>query len=202
MSSFDLILKLVDGFGIRNNVESIEHVDFSGEGSNVMYNFIPEGEMWLDKVLENEKDFFVALHSLERFFLLNGVSYADTRKQICENSTFKCRRNYGVFDVFIELYNEHLSQSNPSIWVVDGALVRRFFDPKFIQGGHDLVYDYIPKNTVWMESAFFKEYHFTLTHELCERELMGKGMKYYDAHALALKAEIVERKNYLDSEKL
>lgn len=196
MSSVDLKLKLVDGFTIRNNLD----IDFSGEGSDVMYNYIPSGEMWLDKVLEREKDFFVALHSLERELLLNGVSYADARKKVCERFVSNGAQNLGVF---IEFYQNQMMHNNSCVWIVDGEKVRKFFDPKFIQGGHDLVYNYIPENTVWMESAFFKEYKFTLRHELYERECMGPpyNMKYYDAHDCALQVELIERRQYVDSHK-
>lgn len=179
-----MILKFVDGQVIRNVVD----VDFSGEGSNVMYPYIPSGVMWLDEVLEAEKDFFVELHSIERDLLLAGLSYADARKKVCEKLV-KAEKPNPVIDT----YTWFPKDKDLKIFIVDGQMVREYFDPKFIQGGHDLVYSYIPSRTIWMEKAFEKEYLFTLLHEAHERSLMAKGLKYLDAHNSALQVEKKER---------
>lgn len=179
-------IKPVDGFSIRNFVDT----DFSGEGSNVMYPYIPAGVMWLDKVLEDEKDFFVALHTFERELLLGGLSYANARKKVCEKFAGKSVQKPNAI---IETYKWHPRGRDLKILIVDGQMVRQFYDPKFIQGGHDLVYNYIPQRTIWMEKAFEKEYDFTLIHEAYERRRMLEGMKYLDAHNLALRVEKAER---------
>lgn len=179
-------LTLVDGLAIRTFVDT----DFSGEGSDVMYSYIPAGEMWLDKVLEDEKDFFVALHNFERELLLGGLSYADTRRRVCEKFVSK---NEQKPNVVIDTYKWFPKDRDLQVLIVDGQMVREFYDPKFIQGGHDLVYSYIPQRTIWVEKAFEKEYDFTLIHEAYERRRMLEGMKYIDAHNLALRVEKSER---------
>ncbi len=179
-------IKLVDGAFIRNIVD----VDFSGEGSNVMYSYIPSGVMWLDEVLSDEKAFFVKLHSLERELLQVGLSYENSRKIVCETLVSKSKQKPNPV---LGTYNWFPKDKDLKILIVDGQMVREFFDPKFIQGGHDLVYSYIPKNTIWMENAFKKEYLFTLLHEIYERKKMSTGMAYHYAHNAALVIERAER---------
>lgn len=185
-----LELKLVDGFKIRN----YDDVDFSGEGSDVMYTHIPKGEMWLDEVLQDEQDFFFQLHEFERSLLENGIAYAEARKRVCSAFVANCKDKPNVV---IKDYSTQ-STNNVRVLIVDGALVRKYYDPKFIQGGHDLVYNYIPKNTIWMETAFHKEYHFTFTHEMYERECMARPYKwnYPTAHECALNVERIERNKF------
>src|SRR3989344_3993054 len=178
--------KLVDGHFIRNVVDT----DFSGEGSSVMYSYIPSGVMWLDEVLIDEKDFFVKLHSIEREFLLSGLSYASARQNVCEQLVSKSLQKPNPV---IDTYKWFPKDKDLKIFIVDGQMVREYFDPKFIEGGHDLVYSYIPAKTIWVEKAFEAEYLFTLLHEAHERTWMQKGMKYIDAHNSALKVERNER---------
>ncbi|MDO8435516.1 MAG: hypothetical protein Q7S89_02430, partial [bacterium] len=73
---------------------------------------------------------------------------------------------------------------------VDGSLVRKHLDPFFFHGGHHYVYDYIPKNEVWLDDQNYShDQIFTIAHELKERTLMAKGMDYPSAHDFALAEE-------------
>ncbi|MBI4714036.1 hypothetical protein HY771_02530 [Candidatus Uhrbacteria bacterium] len=67
---------------------------------------------------------------------------------------------------------------------VDGAIIRKYMDPEFILGGHDLIYPtYIPKGEIWLEASMNKkEIPFIFEHELLERTLMSKGKNYDIAH--------------------
>ena len=163
-------VKIVDGNKIRNTID----VDFSGAGSSRMYAYIPEDELWIDKVLSNEQEYFTALHNFEKQLLSEGLTYAEVRKKVVEK--FKTHTKKLLEFVLSRTVNEF------KICVVDGLAVRKYIDPKFIQGGHDLVYDYIPKNTIWLENNFEQEHEFILEHELHERNLMSKGMDYDEAH--------------------
>jgi hypothetical protein len=76
------------------------------------------------------------------------------------------------------------------VWLVDGSSVRRNLFIDYTEGGHDLVYKWIPKNEVWIENQEDEqEREFFLVHELHERHLMDKGMDYERAHADASKVE-------------
>ena len=65
--------------------------------------------------------------------------------------------------------------------------MRRYLDPYFVLGGHDLVYSYIPKNTVWLDDVIDqKELPYILLHEKEERNIMEKGKSYDVAHRFAI----------------
>ena len=73
-----------------------------------------------------------------------------------------------------------------TIWLVDGRWVREHLFMDFTQGGHDIVYDWIPKNQVWIDDDLSAdERPFVIEHELYERDKMKKGMGYERAHGYA-----------------
>jgi len=86
------------------------------------------------------------------------------------------------------------------IYMVDGSLVRNKIYIDFVMGGHDLIYPFIPRNEIWIDDNFkddIPETEAIILHELIERRLMEKGMKYSDAHALASVVEVKWReKNF------
>jgi hypothetical protein len=75
-----------------------------------------------------------------------------------------------------------------SVWVVDGGQVRDEVYIDFIAGGHGYVYDFIPKDEIWIDNDTDKdEIPFVLLHELVERYCMStdKGCSYEEAHDVA-----------------
>jgi hypothetical protein len=53
----------------------------------------------------------------------------------------------------------------------------------FMLGAHDVVYDYIPKNEIWIDRAnSLLDRKSIMLHELKERDAMSKGKEYEDAH--------------------
>ena len=69
---------------------------------------------------------------------------------------------------------------------VDGSIVRRYLDPEFILGGHDLVYSYVPANTIWLDAHMDpREMPYILLHEETERRLMSQKESYDFAHEIA-----------------
>lgn len=73
-----------------------------------------------------------------------------------------------------------------SVWTINGAAVRSLFKRDFIQGGHDRVYSWIPRNEVWIETHLSPRNRLlVLCHELFERYLMGRGRSYAWAHRAA-----------------
>jgi hypothetical protein len=80
------------------------------------------------------------------------------------------------------------------IFLVNGKKIRDVLDIEFTQGGHDCVYPYIPESEVWIDDDVIDaERKYVVLHELHERALMAKGMKYGRAHWLALKKEKAAR---------
>lgn len=75
------------------------------------------------------------------------------------------------------------------VWLVHGKKVRKDH-VEFVEGGHDLVYDWVPKGRVLIDDALHEdEYVPVMIHELYERELMKKGVPYSKAHTRANRVE-------------
>ena len=75
--------------------------------------------------------------------------------------------------------------SNISIYLVDGQYVRDNLWLDFTEGGHDLVYDWIPDNEVWIDFDInSSEVVYVMCHELIERLMMFEGMPYEEAHTV------------------
>jgi hypothetical protein len=85
-------------------------------------------------------------------------------------------------------------ESELSVWLVDGRLVRSVFDVDFTEGGHDYVYEFVPLNEVWIDNDLEEvERPYVLLHELHERNLMAKGWSYDNAHEDSSKLEYYHR---------
>ena len=76
------------------------------------------------------------------------------------------------------------------VWFVKGRLVRSVYDVEFTEGGHEHVYEFIPRDEVWIDNDIhMDEQGYVVFHELHERNLMAKGMNYDDAHEEASRCE-------------
>ncbi len=174
-------IKIVDGWKIRNTIDT----DFSSWGDVTSYPYIPKGEMWVDKFLKPEVALFEELARLER--RMKGKPFAQIRKQAAKELT---NRKFKL-DI-----TARKKRGNIEILLVDGFSVRSSMDPYFVLGGHDLVYSYIPKNQVWIDTRQDpREIEYTLVHETLERKLMSGGMEYDSAHDFALAAERKARRD-------
>ncbi len=177
-------LKIVDGFKIRNTID----VDFAAGGHHSIYPYIPKGEFWLEKYYLPEKEFMIDFFKKRRARLgKNGykqikkfLRLKNPKKETVEGVKIKLLKNRGVLKVYL----------------VNGPFVRQNIDPNFCLGGHWLVYNYIPKNEVWLDDAVAKkELKYILVHELFEVALMKKGKSYNNAHDFANAAEKESRRN-------
>lgn len=81
--------------------------------------------------------------------------------------------------------------NNVDIFLVDGDEVKKEHFMDFVEGGHDIVYRFIPENQVWIDYNISNRpiYHI-IYHELIERTLMlYNKMNYEQAHNIANKEE-------------
>lgn len=181
MTSNHMHLKIVDGWKIRNTVDT----DFSGWGTHADYPYIPLGEIWLDKFLKPERKLILDLIKLERS--MRGKSFRLIRAKAKKTLTLPKKSKPKILKT--EKHGKY------KVVYVDGSQVRSQDDPYYILGGHDLVYPYIPKNEIWIDTCSDdREWKYTLVHEMHERELMGKGMAYDNAHDFALAMERMQRR--------
>jgi hypothetical protein len=87
---------------------------------------------------------------------------------------------------------------------VDGQWVRENLDPEWTQGGHWLVYNYVPKYHVWIERMRNpEEDKFSLGHELDEvHDMYEHEEPYHPAHESAKEREFgtVRKSQNVDKE--
>lgn len=177
------IIKIVDGFKIRNTLD----VDFCLAGDRISYPYIPQGEIWLEKIYLPEKKKILA--DLNKKRLLTKKYGYKKYKQI----TRQPKQKISLVNIRIKLLEK---RGKLKIFLANGPLVRKF-DPFFTMGGHWLVYDYVPKNEVWIDSALLtKELKYVVIHELEELKLMKKGKDYNVAHDFACAYEKEARRRF------
>jgi 3-methyladenine DNA glycosylase AlkD len=82
-----------------------------------------------------------------------------------------------------------------SVWIVDGAWVRRRLDINFTNFGQHHRFGFIPPDEFWLDEEYEQpgEDDFFIRHLLVEQRLMARGMGYVRALAYANRAERAER---------
>ena len=187
---------IVDGSWIRKNAEK----DFTNFAQHFRFpKTIPMYEFWIDEAQSEKEETYFRDHMLKEWELMKkGVSYdkafaagdkVENRLRHRGKSAKHCKpRPAHEYDVGAKLLRK---EGQINIWLVKGDVVRDRYDTDFTEGGHDLVYTYIPSpNNVWIDDMMVvKEREPTIIHETTERAAMAKGEKYHPAHQLALEAE-------------
>jgi hypothetical protein len=74
-------------------VRSAFDIDFTAGGHDHVYEFIPEGEVWIDDAIEEKERGFVLLHELhERNRMAAGMPYGKAHKE-SSHLEFRCRHH-------------------------------------------------------------------------------------------------------------
>jgi hypothetical protein len=185
MSHF--IIYIVDGNYIRTNIDE----EFTNFGQHYRFKYIPKNEFWID--LEHgksdESKFFIDHLLLENRLMAQGKNYsfaeyeAEKKEKLERIKTDSILKKNKQNDS--ELINKiHIKQlkkfsGKVKVWLVDGRLVRDLYRVQFTEGGHDLVYSFIPPKEIWIDDDVSpKERKYIILHELYERNLMAKGWTY------------------------
>lgn len=193
----EITVWLVDGQKIRKKVDP----EFTNFGQHFRFPFIPENEFWIDKeAVPDERRFFIDHLITELKLMKKGLSYEEAlnRADLVERSErqkakkIKKLEDEGystkVENVRLRLLGK--TSNGLSVWLVDGKLTRSLFFIDFTEGGHDLVYSFMPQSEVWLDNDLARqERPFILLHELYERWLMTKGLTYSQAHKKASRLE-------------
>ncbi|MEK7552517.1 MAG: hypothetical protein AAB505_00190 [Patescibacteria group bacterium] len=174
---------LVDGFKIRNTRDDdfgLIHRHSTNLAAFEPKYYIPSGQIWLDYRYVKEKDFLLA--TLDYRPLSPTVDPKTERelmkKDLCQPGPTP------------EFVISRARRDGLTVVSVNGTVVRRYLDPEFILGGHDLVYSYIPPNEIWLDHLMDPaEIDFIFLHEKIERELMQQGKIYDLAHEYATIAD-------------
>lgn len=186
-------IKYVDGLKIRNTID----VNFGVIGSNEVYPVIPKGEIWFDKHYLGEKEHFFKIY-LHQIKLLKKMSYEEARKIIEQKFVVKTDK----IPNFVVRTNEY---NGFNVKYVDGKIIRKYIDPKFILGMHGVgardYFNIIKDSEIWIDIRQKEpDQKYSLIHEYEEAKLMklwGKDdtTSYNNAHDLALAYEKIARRN-------
>ena len=183
---------IVSGKYIRDNIDE----EFTNFGQHYRFKFIPKDEFWIDKKHGDREEikYFVDHLMVEYRLMKAGKGYdvalskADwIEKQERKESPIMQKYYKRLYAVIHKKLLDKCGELK--IWLVRGELVRDLFWIDFTEGGHDLVYNFVPKNEVWIDDDLSqKERGLVLLHEVYERRLMQKSI---DSHR-----KITLRKRY------
>ena len=194
----NLAVWIVDGAYIRGNIDE----EFTNFGQHYRFSYIPVNELWIDREAQNDElQFFIEHLLVEHRLMVKGMPY-EKALVIADLAERRERRRAGDLslmthkgkklpegkDVHQRLWRK--LENGPSVWIVNGRLVRSVFDIDFTEGGHDYVYEFVPQNEVWIDDDIEEsERGYVLVHELHERNRMARGWPYNKAHAEASRLE-------------
>jgi len=191
---------LVDGDRVRASLDP----NFTNFGHHYTFDFIPVGQWWLDREHSPDETSFYLTHlSVEYSAMQSGVdritalAQADKAERSERSKSDKYRSNTDTITDTSKVKKQLLAKFDSVIvWLVDGELVRDFYDTDFTEGGHGLIYDWIPSDEIWIDDDLEpSERSYTLAHEMTERSLMKQSnMSYDDAHKCALNIESLLRR--------
>lgn len=193
----EISIWVVDGKKIRDSLDP----EFTNYGFHYCNSYIPEKEFWIDKeAAPDEKRFFIAYMATVWKLMRSGWTYkqAVIQGELVERA--ERQKAKVVKELFQENYSDQIKTihkylagkiaDNISVWIVDGKLVRALFYIDFTEGGHYLVYPFVPKKEIWLDNDLMvKERSYVLLHEACELGLMARGLTYDQAHRKASRVE-------------
>ena len=197
---------LVDGSLVRRDLDE----NFTEYEHHARYKFIPANEIWIEKdTNEEEWEYFLENLDLERKYMEEGLSLeeavekANAREQKDRRLSPRIQKildsHHTRKEALKKIRKEKIEEwSTPflTVWRIDGSIVRALYMVDYADGGHDLVYDFVPKNEIWIEEVLNEnERKFILLHEMHERYLMSQGKDYHHAHEGATIIEAHYRKN-------
>lgn len=204
---------IVDGATVRRDI----YPEFLYGGNPQRYLFIPQHEIWIDNAITSEEFGYTLAHELREREVMarNKMPYDDAHNDAlglehimrrADDSSARVHegelqrvsptdcdglKEFAELSDSILLHNIYRvplgERNNVSLWIVDGAAVRRDIYPDFGLSGNDLAYHFIPKREIWIDGAVScEETEFSTAIELRERELMAKGMAYDNAYEQAI----------------
>jgi len=188
---------IIDGDYVRNNLNG----EFTNFAEHFRFpNMIPPNEIWLDKCRgNNEYRFFIHNAKTENTLMSRGETY-DHAHKVANQSEEAMRKQ--LLHLHRTLRKEHYGTIGQDglpvqVFIVDGEEVRNKYDIDFTEGGHDLVYKWIPNREIWIDDKLNpKERLDIMVHESTERKKMSQGLRYEAAHQSANIVEHTERKSH------
>ena len=183
----------VDGNAIRSEEKGKNFTNFA---HHYLFDFIPIDELWIDREASSDEKAFYITHMLIEYRLMaKGMPY-EKALEIADRSE-RAERAKALGRV--EGKNAPIERIKPKqcgtirgkkVCLVSGKAVRDILYVEFSEGGHSLVYGFVPENTIWIDNDVLPEERpLILLHELYEMIQMEKGLSYNEAHEKALDIE-------------
>jgi len=189
---------LVNGEHVRKSLNE----NFVGYDQHACLSCIPTNEFWIDaETNPEERHFFIDHLITEQRALAKGLPRKDAaeladklekreRAKLLHLRDTSSKKD--ISEIISKIHRTHLPEyrGKIAIWLVNGTEVRNYFSPEYFEGGHDLVYNFIPSLEIWIEEILsYQEQKFIILHELHERFLMSEGKDYHHAHPGATQIE-------------
>lgn len=161
---------------------------------------IPKGEIWISNLSNDpEREYYVDEALKRIYYSRTGMNSKQAYEKAIEWSKEhrgKIEQDY-IYEKDGEVHKRKLGTIGKfNIYSVDARLVRDLYKVDYVEGGHGYVYDFIPKDEIWIEDEIKRgEIEYIVKHEYTELKLMrDKKMSYEKAHREAAKAEYEDRK--------
>lgn len=182
------IVKSINGFPIRNINPDFDIINWRKEGRAAPICDIPKNQIWIDERFIDEEAFLLKLYlAQQKYEVSHGITYNEKKFREVLKKEFTWG---GPRPALSDFTVRKRKQGRFLIRFVDGGIVRQWIDPWFTFGGHHLVYDYVPRNEVWIDvKQHPKDAKYTLAHEIREWWLMARGKTYGEAHNKATEYE-------------
>lgn len=196
----------VDGEEIRADIEP----NFTNFASHLNFDFVPENEFWVDRENDpGETMFFITRMEMKKKLVDHGMD-KDKAEEIAERAELADRAKSKKFQKLSKgrevpdklKLKKIFDFGGVNGYLVDGEMVRDFYYEDFTEGGHGYVYNWIPKDEVWIDDDVSEEERpDVILHEVYEREKMINGESYEEAHKAALELELIVKSQRVNGEK-
>jgi hypothetical protein len=203
----------VDAFGVRES--STEAEEFTIVGARDQFaGVVPGGEVWISRRHFPREGVFLAAHSLAQLGarhrgLSDDAAYQagmDAERHVREDLTGEEFRDGKPHRQVPEKLYDRLYATIPDpngpikAWLIDGFYARCWYKTDYAEGGHFVVYPWVPSREIWLEKDTDpRELPFILAHEYLELRMMRDGgLDYDEAHENASGLEFELRREESD----
>ena len=194
----------VDAFAIRNHAQPDEEFD-NFAIHDEFPDLIPEREVWMSQLAaRREAEFFVA-DALAYFKALeDGASEDDAYDAGLRADRYLREKITGLEyrdgephkripkKLYVQRYLTLEDEKFPiTVWLIDGMLARCYYKTDYTEGGHGIVYPWVPRDEIWIEKDLVPaEAPFIVVHEYIEHRLMrDRDYEYDKAHRICSEIE-------------
>ena len=203
----------VDAFGVRESSPAAEEFTLVGTPAEFP-KVVPGGEVWVSRRHFPREGVYLIAHALARLGasrrgIAAGSAYRagiDAERRVREDLTGEAFRDGKPHRPVPEKIYDRLYATIPDpegpvkAWLIDGCLARCWYKTDYAEGGHYVVYPWVPTREVWLErDTDSRELPFILAHEYLELRMMRDGgLGYDEAHEIASRIEFDLRREESD----